>query len=55
MLDTQTTSQRSRGMRDVLPDEMERVRAVKDAFTSTCRSWGYREIRTPAIEPLDKR
>jgi histidyl-tRNA synthetase len=39
-------------MRDLLPDEMERVRAVKDAFAATCNAWGYREIRTPVIEPL---
>lgn len=49
---TTTAAQRSRGMRDLLPDEMERVRAVKDAFAATCSSWGYREIRTPVIEPL---
>jgi histidyl-tRNA synthetase len=47
-----TTTQRSRGMRDLLPEEMERLRAVEDAFARTCRAWGYREIRTPAIEPL---
>lgn len=47
-----TISQRSRGMRDLLPDEMERVRAVEDAFARACRAWGYREIRTPVIEPL---
>jgi len=47
-----TPSQRSRGMRDLLPDEMECVRAVKDSFASTCKAWGYREIRTPVIEPL---
>jgi histidyl-tRNA synthetase len=46
------TIQRSRGMRDLLPDEMERLRAVEDAFVATCRERGYREIRTPAIEPL---
>jgi histidyl-tRNA synthetase len=39
-------------MRDLLPDEMERLRAVEDAFASVCRAWGYREIRTPVIEPL---
>ena len=49
---TTTPAQRSRGMRDLLPDEMERVRAVKDAFAATCKAWGYREIRTPVIEPL---
>ena len=45
-------SMRSRGMRDLLPGEMERVRRVEDRFSATCRAWGYREIRTPAIEPL---
>lgn len=42
----------ARGMRDVLPDEMDRTRAVESAFAATCRAWGYREVRTPAIEPL---
>ena len=45
-------SQRSRGMRDLLPDEMDRLRAVEGAFAAACRAWGYREIRTPVIEPL---
>ncbi len=45
-------SQRSRGMRDLLPDEMERLRVIEDAFASTCLAWGYRETRTPVIEPL---
>jgi histidyl-tRNA synthetase len=45
-------SMRSRGMRDLLPDEMDRVRKVEDAFAAACRLWGYREIRTPVIEPL---
>lgn len=43
---------RSRGMRDLLPDEMSRVRRVEDAFAATCAAWGYREVRTPVIEPL---
>ncbi len=47
-----TATQRSRGMRDLLPDEMDRLRAVEDAFAAACRAWGYREIRTPVIEPL---
>jgi histidyl-tRNA synthetase len=47
-----STSNRARGMRDILPDEMERVRIVEHAFAQTCRAWGYREIRTPLIEPL---
>jgi len=46
------TTQRSRGMRDLLPEEMDRLRAVDAAFAATCRAWGYREVRTPTIEPL---
>lgn len=49
---TEAITQRSRGMQDLLPDEMERLRAVEDAFRATCRAWGYREVRTPTIEPL---
>jgi len=39
-------------MRDLLPDEMDRLRSAEDAFATACRAWGYREIRTPVIEPL---
>jgi histidyl-tRNA synthetase len=39
-------------MRDLLPGEMDRVRRVEDTFAVSCRAWGYREIRTPVIEPL---
>jgi histidyl-tRNA synthetase len=49
---TETAAARARGMRDIGPDEMERVRAVEDAFASACRAWGYQEVRTPVIEPL---
>jgi histidyl-tRNA synthetase len=52
VIETPPDNQRARGMRDLLPEEMERVRDVEQAFVATCRSWGYREIRTPAIEPL---
>jgi len=47
-----TQAQLARGMRDLLPDEMDAVRAIEEAFAATCRSWGYREIRTPVVEPL---
>ena len=47
-----TAPQRSRGMRDLLPDEMDRLRFAEATFSSVCRAWGYREIRTPVIEPL---
>ncbi len=43
---------RSRGMRDLAPDEMARFRRVERAFLDTAGARGYREIRTPAIEPL---
>jgi len=39
-------------MRDILPDEMDRVRAIDDAFAHACGAWGYREVRTPLIEQL---
>lgn len=51
MIDT-PPGQRSKGMRDLLPDEMERVRAVESAFAQACRAWGYREVRTPVVEPM---
>jgi histidyl-tRNA synthetase len=50
--DNQRTRVPRSGMRDLLPDEMARVRRVKDRFAAACRSWGYSEIRTPVIEPL---
>jgi len=43
-------SQRCKGARDLLPDDMERFRHVEDAFRSSCLNWGYREIRTPTLE-----
>jgi histidyl-tRNA synthetase len=45
-------SLRCRGMRDLDPGEMMRFRRVEEEFRSTCRSWGYSEIRTPVIEHL---
>lgn len=43
-------TQRSRGMRDILPDEMRAFRRVEDAFRAAASRWGYEEIRTPTIE-----
>ncbi|MEX0681868.1 MAG: ATP phosphoribosyltransferase regulatory subunit [Dehalococcoidia bacterium] len=45
-------SMRSRGMRDMLPPEMERFRRIEDAFRKVCLGWGYREVRTPTIEHM---
>ncbi|MEO6196779.1 MAG: HisS family protein [Dehalococcoidia bacterium] len=43
---------RSRGMRDILPDEMERFRRIESSFRDVCLGWGYAEVRTPTIEHL---
>ena len=43
---------RSRGMRDLGPEAMRRFRAVERIFLETTAARGYREIRTPTIEPL---
>lgn len=47
-----TDSSRCPGMRDMLPEDMRRFRAIEDAFRSVCHGWGYEEVRTPAIEHL---
>lgn len=41
---------RTRGMRDLLPDQMRAFRHVEDAFRQVARQWGYEEIRTPTVE-----
>jgi len=43
---------RSNGMRDLGPDEMSRFRNVERAFLEVTAGAGYREVRTPSIEPL---
>jgi histidyl-tRNA synthetase len=45
-------SMRPPGMRDMLPDDMERFRLIEGAFRSACLGWGYLEVRTPTIERL---
>lgn len=47
-----TDSMRCRGMRDMLPADMERFRRIEAAFRDVCLGWGYGEIRTPTIEHL---
>ncbi|MDP2919121.1 MAG: HisS family protein [Dehalococcoidia bacterium] len=44
--------QKSRGTRDLLPEEMRRFRIIEGAFRDICLKWGYQEIRTPTIEYL---
>lgn len=43
---------RSQGMRDLGPEEMARFRRVERVFLEQAALNGYREIRTPTIEPL---
>ena len=43
---------RSRGMRDLGPEEMQRFRQVEARFLEVTANAGYREIRTPTVEPL---
>ncbi len=44
------STQRSRGMRDLLPNDMRAFRRVEDAFRAAASRWGYEEIRTPTLE-----
>lgn len=41
------------GMRDLLPGESVRVRAVTDRVLARMHRWGYREVVTPTIEYFD--
>ncbi len=45
-------SQKSKGMRDLLPADMQKFRFITDIFSSRCLGWGYREVRTPTLEYL---
>jgi histidyl-tRNA synthetase len=44
--------QRCKGMRDLLPDDMLVFRRVAGICRDCFIKWGYREVRTPAIEYL---
>jgi histidyl-tRNA synthetase len=40
-----------RGMNDILPDEAERWEALEETLREWLRSYGYRNVRTPILEP----
>ncbi len=40
-----------KGMNDVLPDEIARWHHVERAFDEIARCYGFREVRTPFVEP----
>jgi histidyl-tRNA synthetase len=42
-----------RGMEDVLPDASPLVETVEDACRAIFRQYGYRNIRTPLVEPTE--
>jgi len=44
--------QRSKGMRDLSPEEMQVFRGVEAICRRCFTEWGYREVRTPTIEYL---
>ena len=44
--------QRSKGTRDLSPQEMESFRLIESAFRDCCLKWGYHEVRTPTLEYL---
>jgi ATP phosphoribosyltransferase regulatory subunit len=41
------------GMRDVLPDSLEKQRWLEARLKSCMKQWGYREISTPTLEYYD--
>jgi len=45
-------NQKCKGMQDLLPEEMLRFRRIEDVFRTSCRNWGYHEVRTPTLEYL---
>jgi histidyl-tRNA synthetase len=46
-----TTLQAVKGMNDVLPDESGRWQRIERTFARTMSLHGYREVRTPYVEP----
>ncbi|MBB2925440.1 HisS family protein [Cellulomonas cellasea] len=44
----------ARGMRDVLPAEKEKRERVLGSIRSTYRRFGFTEIETPAVEPIER-
>ena len=41
------------GLRDLLPEEAEALRATQEALLGELRRWGYRFVVTPTLESLD--
>ena len=44
--------QKSKGMRDLFPTDMQKFRLISEYFRESCLKWGYEEVRTPTLENL---
>jgi len=44
--------QRSKGTRDLSPQDMVSFRLIESAFRQCCLKWGYQEVKTPTLEYL---
>ncbi|MBN1190482.1 MAG: histidine--tRNA ligase family protein [Dehalococcoidales bacterium] len=44
--------EKSKGMRDLFPADMEKFRVINEVFRDTCLKWGYEEVKTPTLENL---
>jgi histidyl-tRNA synthetase len=44
--------QKSKGMRDLFPQDMQKFRVISEYFRDSCLKWGYEEVRTPTLENL---
>jgi histidyl-tRNA synthetase len=44
--------EKSKGMRDLYPADMEKFQVINEAFRDSCHKWGYDEVKTPTLEYL---
>ncbi len=44
--------EKSKGMRDLFPSDMEKFRLINEIFRDSCLKWGYQEVKTPTLEHL---
>jgi histidyl-tRNA synthetase len=44
--------EKSKGMRDLFPQDMQKFRLISEFFRESCLKWGYEEVRTPTLENL---
>jgi histidyl-tRNA synthetase len=53
LLERRDMYDRIKGFRDFFPEEMQSRRQVMDTIESTARGYGFREVGTPAVEPIE--